>query len=161
MNENLDTSAMRIFRLAGISNKKKLFERLAEILALASDDLTFEKVLDNLTSRERMGSTCIGDGVAIPHCKCAVEEPIGAIVQLDEAIPCNNKDDKVSLIFGLVIPEDQCQEHLTLLSEIATFCRTENSLQQINSAKSESQLRDIFTNSTINLTPYKDEVSHT
>ena len=161
MNENLESDDLRITRLVGISNKKKLFERLAEELSSVSEDVTFEKVLDCLTSRERMGSTCIGDGVAIPHCKLAIDKPIGAIIQLDNPIEFNNKNDQVSVVFGLLIPEDKCNDHLPLLSNVASFCREGNWLKRIKSATDKSQLRDIICSSDMNLNPYKNETSNT
>jgi len=151
---------MRIFRLVGINNKKKLFEHLAEVLSTVSEDLSFENILDSLTSRERMGSTCIGDGVAIPHCKLPIDKPYGAIILLDEAVMCSTKDEPISVVFGFIIPEEHCQDHLPLLSEIASFCREGNWLQRIKSATSESQLRDILQSSDFNLAPYVNETSH-
>ncbi len=160
MNENVETDDLRIIRLVGISNKKKLFERLAELLSSVKEDLTFEKVLDCITTRERMGSTYIGDGVAIPHCKLAISKPVGVIIQLDNPIEYNNNNDQVNVIFGMLIPEDDCNEHLPLLSNVASFCREGNWLKRINSATSESQLRDIICSSEMNLNPYKNETSH-
>ena len=122
--------------------------------------VAFENILDSLTSRERMGSTCIGDGVAIPHCKLPIDKPYGAIILLDEAVMCSTKDEPISVVFGFIIPEEQCQDHLPLLSEIASFCREGNWLQRIKSATSESQLRDILQSSDFNLAPYVNETSH-
>lgn len=161
MANNSNAEELRIYRLVGISNKKKLFERLAEELSLVSEDLSFEDVLDSLTSRERMGSTCIGDDVAIPHCKLPVEKPFGAIIVLDEPVVCNAKEQTISVVFGLIIPEQQCQEHLPLLSDIASFCREGNWLKRIKSATTESQLLDIFQSSELSLAPYVNETSHT
>jgi mannitol/fructose-specific phosphotransferase system IIA component (Ntr-type) len=89
-----------------------------------------------------------------------VEQPIGAIILLDEAIDCSNKDDKVTLIFGFIIPEDQCQEHLSLLSAVAGVCREGNWLERINAVKEQSQLHAIMEQTTLNLTPYIDETRH-
>ena len=161
MTENVQSDELRITRLVGISNKKKLFERLSEILSSVSEDLTFEKVLDSLTTRERMGSTYIGDGVAIPHSKLPIAHPIGTILQLDNPIDYNKKDDQVTLVFGLLIPEDQCNEHLPLLSNVASFCREGNWLKRLKAVTTQSQLIDIICSSEINLKPYKDETSHT
>ena len=161
MTDNTDTDELRITRLVGISNKKKLFERLSEILSSVSEDLSFEKVLDSLTSRERMGSTYIGDGVAIPHCKLDIDKPYGTIIQLDNPVDYNNKDDQVSVVFGLLIPQDQCNEHLPLLSNVATICKEGNCLKRIKSATTQSQLVDIICSTEINLKPYKNETSHT
>lgn len=161
MTDNSSADDLRIYRLVGISNKKKLFERLAEELSSVSEDLSFEDVLDSLTNRERMGSTCIGDDVAIPHCKLPVDKPYGAIISLDEPVICNSKDQPISVVFGFIIPEEQCQDHLPLLSEIASFCREGNWLVRIKSATSESQLRDILQSSDLNFDPYVNETSHT
>jgi PTS system nitrogen regulatory IIA component len=161
MTDSSTTDEMRIFRWVGISNKKKLFERLAEVLSTVSEDLSFEDILDSLTNRERMGSTCIGDEVAIPHCKLAIDEPCGAIVLLDEPVMCSTKEQPISVVFAFIIPEQECQTHLPLLSEIAAFCREGNWLQRIKSATSDSDLCDILQSSEFNLAPYVKEISHT
>ena len=108
-----------------------------------------------------MGSTCIGDEVAIPHCKLAIDEPCGAIVLLDEPVMCSTKEQPISVVFGFIIPEQECQTHLPLLSEIAAFCREGNWLQRIKSATSDSDLCDILQSSEFNLAPYVKETSHT
>lgn len=160
MNMEVESQQLRVFHLTSVQNKKKLFEKLSEILSQACG-CSFEKVLDSLTSRERMGSTCIGDGVAIPHCKLKVERPVGAIISLNDAIDCGNKEQKVSVIFGLVIPEEQCQDHLSLLSGIANECRTDNWLAQLKEQQSDKALRDYIALSNIDLEPYLNENSHT
>ena len=155
----VESQQLRVFHLTSVPSKKKLFEKLSEILSEACG-CSFEKVLDSLTSRERMGSTCIGNGVAIPHCKLKVEHASGAIITLNNPIDCGNKDDKVSVIFGLVIPEDQCQDHLSLLSGIATACRTGDWLDELKDQQSEQALREFISNSDIDITPYRNENSH-
>ena len=154
-----DTQQLRVFYCTTVQNKKKLFEKLSEILSEASG-CSFEKVLDSLTSRERMGSTCIGEGVAIPHCKLKIDKPIGAIILLNQAIDCGNKNEKVSLIFGLLIPEDQCQDHLSLLSGIASNCRTGEWLAELKSQQSEESLKAFLSRGDINLEPFINENSH-
>jgi len=155
-----EVAPARIFRLTAVSNKKKLFEYLAESLANASGE-SFEKVLDSLTARERMGSTCIGDGVAIPHCKLAIDKPIGTILFLDEAIQCGNKEEFISVIFGLIIPEQQCDQHLPMLSGIAEVCRTEGWLDGLRDNKSSEELAEYIGQSQLELSPYINEIDNT
>jgi len=155
----VESQELRVFYSTSLPNKKKLFEKLSEILSEASG-CSFEKVLDSLTSRERMGSTCIGDGVAIPHSKFTIEQPIGVIISLSEPIDCGNKEDKVSVIFGLLIPEDQCQEHLSLLSSIAANCRTGDWLSELKAQQSEQSLKHFIAQSDLNLEPFRYENSH-
>jgi PTS system nitrogen regulatory IIA component len=101
-------------------SKKRVFEQAAHIfeeqLALSSD-----LVFDKLFTRERLGSTGLGQGVAIPHARIAgLTEAVGAFIRLAAPIPFEAPDNRpVSLVFVLLVPEDANAAHLRLLSELA------------------------------------------
>ena len=139
MNEIKST---RILHCKGFSNKKKLFETLAEVLS-NGDGPSFSHLLDSLNAREKLGSTCIGKGVAIPHCKLDIEAPIAALMVLEEAIKyselCN---PNVDIIFALVVPKDDCDQHLHLLSGIAKLCTEEHILDGIRRLESDQEIID-------------------
>lgn len=104
-----------------VSSKKRLFEELGRIMANESEDLTAAEIFDCLFARERLGTTGLGQGVAIPHGRHAkIQSPMGAFVRLKEAIEFDAPDDKpVSLVFVLLVPETATSEHLEILSHLA------------------------------------------
>lgn len=111
----------RIQCCADIGSKKRLFERLGELLAGDSGVLSRNEIFDALISREKLGSTGLGKGVAIPHGRLAsLDRPLCAIVKLAEPIDFDATDNQpVDLVFALLVPEDSTEEHLQVLSTIA------------------------------------------
>jgi PTS system nitrogen regulatory IIA component len=102
------------------SSKKRLFEQIG---------LTFEnslqipraRVFDSLFEREKLGSTGLGYGVAIPHGRIkALKEPVCAFVRTAAPIPFESPDGQpVDLVFAMLVPEHATEAHLELLSELA------------------------------------------
>jgi PTS system nitrogen regulatory IIA component len=78
-------------------------------------------VFDSLFTRERLGSTGLGQGVAIPHGRIkGLKEAVGAFVRLAQPVPFDAPDGKpVSLVFLLLVPEQATEQHLRVLSELA------------------------------------------
>jgi len=102
------TSKKRAFEHAGL-----LFENLHSIARAT--------ITDNLFARERLGSTGLGHGVAIPHGRIkGLKSPLAAVLRLQAPIPFDAPDDEpVNLLIFLLVPEAATQRHLEILSEIA------------------------------------------
>jgi PTS system nitrogen regulatory IIA component len=103
-----------------VSSKKRLFEQLGlhfENRHALSRGLVFE----SLFARERLGSTGLGQGVAIPHGRIkGLKEALGAFVRLAQPVPFDAPDGKpVQLVFALLVPEQATEKHLEILSELA------------------------------------------
>jgi nitrogen PTS system EIIA component len=115
--------AGRVSRVAGDTCQRKVFEACANLLSTAQADLDAEDLTDLIIARERLGSTGIGSGVALPHIRHAdVTQPVGALLSLQNPIDFNAQDEQpVDLIFALLVPEHQTDQHLALLSELAGF----------------------------------------
>jgi PTS system nitrogen regulatory IIA component len=111
----------RILCCADIGSKKRLFERLGELLAGDSGILSPNDIFDALINREKLGSTGLGKGVAIPHGRIpALEKPLCAIIKLAEPVDFDATDNlPVDLVFALLVPEESTEEHLQVLSTIA------------------------------------------
>ena len=111
----------RTVRHAQGASKKRLFETIAQIVCGDQPSLDYNSVLDKLVEREELGSTGLGNGIAIPHCRvenCAT--PLGTLVSLAEGIPFDAPDDQpVDLLFILLVPAEAHQQHLDILAEIA------------------------------------------
>ena len=101
-------------------SKKRVFERAAEAMGAALN-LSSENIYRALLAREKLGSTAIGEGIAIPHCRineCA--EAAGCLVTLQEPIDFGSIDGRdVDVIFVLLVPEEATQAHLNLLAALA------------------------------------------
>jgi PTS system nitrogen regulatory IIA component len=102
------------------TSKKRAFEE-AGLLFENLHGLSRSLVTDSLFSRERLGSTGLGHGVAIPHGRIkGLKTPMAAILQLEKPIGFDAPDEQVvSLLIFLLVPEAATQKHLEILSEIA------------------------------------------
>lgn len=102
------------------SSKKRLFEQ-AGLLFENLDGIARSLVFDSLFAREKLGSTGLGQGVAIPHGRIkGLKEAIGAFVRLAQPVPFDAPDGApVSLAFVLLVPEKATEKHLQILSELA------------------------------------------
>lgn len=103
------------------SSKKRAMEQAAEIVAAENTDLDARELFDQLMVRERLGSTGLGEGVALPHCRLSSGRTItGAFLCLDEPIGFDADDGvPVDLIFVLVVPEGAQEPHLEVLANVA------------------------------------------
>jgi len=125
------TSLLSLERIAcrnDVGSKKRLLEQLGELLASSSPALSQHEIFDALLNREKLGSTGLGKGVAIPHGRVAgLERPLCALIKLAPALDFDATDgEPVDLVFALLVPENSTEEHLQVLSTIAEiFSNTE------------------------------------
>ena len=105
------------------ASKKRVLEELGGLLAASAEGLAKDRVFDKLLERERLGSTGLGQGIALPHARIkGVEDARGALIQLQSGIDFDAIDDQpVNIVFGLLVPEEATQEHLELLAKLATI----------------------------------------
>ena len=103
-------------------SKKRVLEKAATLLSDGDDEEpTTEQIFERLLERERLGSTGLAGGVALPHARMAgVEEPRGAFLRMATAVEFDAMDDQpVDLAFALLVPEEATDEHLQLLAQLA------------------------------------------
>lgn len=103
-----------------VSSKKRLFEQ-AGLLFENQDGIARSVVFESLFARERLGSTGLGQGVAIPHGRIkGLKEAQGALLRLASPVPFDSPDGRpVELAFVLLVPEKATEKHLQILSELA------------------------------------------
>ncbi len=103
-----------------VNSKKRVFEQ-AGLLFENHLHIARGKIFDSLFAREKLGSTALGQGVAIPHGRIkGLREAVGALIRTREPIPFDAPDSKpVNLIFVLLVPERATDLHLQVLSELA------------------------------------------
>ncbi len=111
-----------LYHLEG-SSKKRLFDEVATLVADACPGIGAQDVFDALVARERLGSTGIGEGVAIPHCRLpSCERPTGVLISLKQAIDFESMDaHPVDLVFVLLVPDRNPEQHLKTLSHLAAL----------------------------------------
>lgn len=110
----------RIAFLAGSPDRDRVLDEAARLLAGGSE-ADGAVVAECLRQRERLGSTAIGHGVAIPHGRCAAYgEARAAFLRLEPPVDFDAGDgEPVDLVFAMAVPEHFTQQHLQLLSELA------------------------------------------
>jgi len=103
-----------------VSSKKRVFEQ-AGLLFENNHQIARSQVFDSLFAREKLGSTGLGQGIAIPHGRIkGLKEAVGALVRLNHAIAYDAPDGQpVNLVFVLLVPEKATDLHLQILSELA------------------------------------------
>ena len=103
-----------------VTSKKRMFEQ-AGLLFENNQGVARSLVFDSLFARERLGSTGLGQGVAIPHGRIkGLKDAVGAFVRVAQPVPFDAPDGKpVNLVFLLLVPEQATEQHLQILSELA------------------------------------------
>ena len=134
-------------RLARLESSKEVLNELASIFQQVYR-LDSGEILDGLEQREALGSTGFGRGIAIPHCRSAsVKRPTMALLKLEHPVEFGAADAMpVSLIFGLVSPENAGATHLHALAAISRLMRDENMLSALNDAPDAEAMFGVLTN---------------
>jgi len=127
------------------NSKKRLLERIAQQFSDTNPNLNENELFDAFIERERLGSTGIGEGVAIPHCRINhCNQTMGMLVLLDKGVDYDSLDsNKVDLIFALIVPEESNQEHLNTLKEIASAFHHEGLRDALRSTSNADELYQI------------------
>jgi nitrogen PTS system EIIA component len=129
------------------TSKKRAFEE-AGLLFESLHGLSRALVTDSLFARERLGSTGLGHGVAIPHGRIkGLKSPMAAVFQLAQAIGFDAPDEQaVKLLIFLLVPEAATQKHLEILSEIAEILSNVSTRDNMISSATASSLHNLIDN---------------
>lgn len=126
---------------AHADSKKSVLELISKLIAKNLVAIPYEQILECLINREKLGSTGIGHGVAIPHGRLNLPEPIAAFVHLKEAIDFQADDNQlVDLFFALLVPEQVENQHLEILAEIAKKFSHKDFRDKLRQAKDDTEL---------------------
>ena len=128
------------------TSKKRAFEE-AGLLFENLHGLSRALVTDSLFSRERLGSTGLGHGVAIPHGRIkGLRAPMAAVFRLANAIGFDSPDDQaVALLIFLLVPEAATQKHLEILSEIAELLSDASLRDKLTASSDATQLHSLIS----------------
>lgn len=138
-------SAERVRSASGLNSKKRVLQELSRLLATDANGLTESDIFTSLINREKLGSTALGQGVAIPHGRIpGLTSTVGAFLRLQEGVDFDASDArKVDLIFGLLVPEDTTEEHLKILSHLAGMFTDDDFCARLRQA-GDDQLLDLL-----------------
>src|SRR6266704_822306 len=130
-----------------VSSKKRAFEQ-AGLNFENNCGIARSTVSDNLFARERLGSTGLGHGVAIPHGRIkGLKNPLAAVLRVQQPIPFDAPDDEaVSLLIFLLVPEAATQRHLEILSEIAEMLSDRELRERLKTEPDAATVHELISN---------------
>ena len=128
-----------------VSSKKRVFEQVG-LLFENNHQIARSQVFDSLFAREKLGSTGLGQGVAIPHGRIkGLKEAVGALVRMRQAIPFDAPDGQpVALIFVLLVPDRATDVHLQILSELAQMFSDKAFRERLLAAAGATELHQLI-----------------
>ena len=129
-----------------VSSKKRVFEH-AGLLFENNNSVSRSQVFDSLFAREKLGSTGLGQGIAIPHGRIkGLKDAVGAVVRTRQPIPFDAPDGQnVSIIFVLLVPDRATDMHLQILSELAQMFSEKPFREQLMAAPTAAELHRLIT----------------
>jgi PTS system nitrogen regulatory IIA component len=128
------------------TSKKRALQDASEFLAATHSALNARDVFDELITRERLGSTGLGEGVAIPHCRLdSANVALGALVRLAAPVDFDSPDGVgVDLMFTLVVPSEGRETHLQILAELARVFSDADNRARLRAADTDDALLSAF-----------------
>ena len=127
-------------------SRKRTLQVLGEIFADADPDLSALSVFDRLVARERLGSTGLGEGCALPHARVpGLGRTLAAFLRLRRGVDFDSPDhEPVDLVFGLLVPEESTDEHLEILAAIAGVFSDERVRSSVRSMDEPTRIREVL-----------------
>jgi PTS system nitrogen regulatory IIA component len=139
----------RILANVRISSKKRLLELVSTTLADKNKELNSREIFESLCARENLGSTALGNGVAIPHGRINDTEDVEALfLQLIKPLPFDAEDgEPVDLIFAMIVPKHCTEDHTKLLVGTAERFRDTELLEQLRNAADSNEIWQLLSSS--------------
>ena len=128
------------------TSKKRVLEFASRLLSGADQSLSPRGVFDCLIAREKLGSTGLGHGVAIPHGRLAgLDKTIGVFLRAQKGVDFDAPDNEpVDLVFALLVPEESTEEHLQVLASIASYFSSSKSRDALRVDISPEKARELL-----------------
>ncbi len=129
-------------------SKKNVFKILGNLFAKKNAPLA-SIIINRLNERERLGSTSVGNGVAIPHTKVEeLKKTMVIFLKLRNGVDFTADDNKdVDLVFSIVAPESSQSEHLLILSSISNFLRKKSNIDSLRKLESAMEIYSLLSKS--------------
>jgi nitrogen PTS system EIIA component len=124
------------------SSKKRVLEKLAELIAASQPGIAAEDLFAQLINRERLGSTGVGEGIAIPHCRFNTQgATLGALITLEVPVDFDAPDNRpVDIVFAMLVPVDANEQHLQTLAVLAEALQQPAYVARLRAATSDDGL---------------------
>jgi len=129
------------------NSKKRALEILSHLVCDNNDDINQNEVFESLIARERLGSTGLGKGIAIPHGRLkSGTQTIAAFIQLEEGVDFDAPDGvAVDMLCALMVPEVCSDEHLQVLAVLSEMFSDKTTREKLRSAKEAKEIYEILT----------------
>ena len=129
-----------------ISSKKRILEKICQLAANQVSDIEQDELLESLINREKMGSTGIGNGIAIPHGRLPnANKAVAVLITTQKAIDFDAIDNRdVDIFIALFVPENSCQEHLDTLQSIAKLFSDKKIIKQVRKCHDNQALFNLI-----------------
>ena len=136
----------RILNKSLLQSKKRIFEILGELLQLPDQAISAHFVYQKLFERERLGSTAIGQGIAIPHCRIqGITMTQMGVITLQKAIGYEAADNKpVDIFMAAIFPETVKDAHITFMAELVRLLKKQGMVEKIRQASSNQDLYHVL-----------------
>lgn len=132
-------------------SKKSVLEKLSSILS-ETTGIDADEIFNQLYERERLGSTSVGNGVALPHARLhGINVPYISVIVLEDAIDFDNIDDfDVDIVLCLIVPYEQTDNHLVLLSSLSQILDDISNRKKIRSSRNTEQIITCLESENLN-----------
>ena len=139
----------RILAGVRINSKKRLFEQISSTFNKKSPDLNSREIFESICAREHLGSTALGNGIAVPHGRINGTNEVQALfLQLSKPLPFDAEDgNPVDLIFALIMPSECTEDHKKLLSDIVERFSEPDLLEQLREAADANEIWQLLSSS--------------
>ncbi len=129
-----------------VTSKKRILEKICQLAANQVSDVDQEELLESLLDREKMGSTGIGNGIAIPHGRLPnASKAVAVLITTEKSIDFDAIDNReVDIFVALFVPEDSCKEHLDTLQSIAKLFSDKKMLKQVRKCNDNQALYNLI-----------------
>ncbi|PKI13136.1 PTS IIA-like nitrogen regulatory protein PtsN [Colwellia sp. 12G3] len=131
---------------AAVTSKKRILEKICQLAASQITDIEQDELLESLLDREKMGSTGIGNGIAIPHGRLPnSSKAVAVLITTEHAIDFDAIDNReVDVFIALFVPENSCQEHLDTLQNIAKLFSDKKMIKKVRKCNDNQALYNLI-----------------
>ena len=135
-----------IFLDVRAESQKNVFKILGNIFSKKNKTLS-SLIIDKLNERERLGSTSVGNGIAIPHTKIdGINETQVIFLKLKDGVDFSASDGKkIDLVFSIIAPENSESDHLLILSSISNFIRKKQKIDRLRGSTNMEEILFLFS----------------
>jgi nitrogen PTS system EIIA component len=139
-------SPERVASRGSVNSKKRALELISELMTAGESTLSQSEVFTSLIERERLGSTGLGHGVAIPHGRLKnLDHAVCAFLRLGEGVDFDAADGRpVDMICGLLVPEQSTGEHLNILATLAEMFSDIEFCEQVHAARTGGEIYQLL-----------------